>query len=931
LIESLHFSKHAYLSLEYSLLQEISSIAFDCLYKEFQKFKKKHQPIIDQPNGLYLAFCQDLINGGYLNLFKIYPALARLIAVRIGFWVGSSSEFILRLHKDIDSIQTFYFKDQKLGNAYLLLQSVGDQHDGGRSVVIIQFEQGQKIVYKPRNIDIYLAFNNFVAWINNNKEVKTKIITPKVLVKSGYGWVEYVYVPEDDHNKKYSHTFFYNIGFTIGYLYFLNSTDMHYSNVLVKDNKIIPIDLENIVDNPVRNHTLSERNVKVKKSTINSRIEGSVTRIGFLPRWKYDKDNEHNIYSSGFLFPAPNKAAFGKKTVNINLDTMIRLKATDPMPTNDLENIHPSFNLLTNITQGFKFAYNFLLKYRDELSSDTSPLKGFASVTSRSILRPTRMYFLMLKSMQTPIFMSNPIKKSLYLEALRNAALTNLSNKDPYWNINIQEINSMENADIPIFTAKACSTSLYVNKHLQVEKFFQASSLDFIYSTLGKLSKQDLLVQTKLLEQSLIARWAHEKKFNLKVSNKKIKKFKYNYNFDKELLLCINRIGKEVLNLYVPQKSDCAYWNGIIYRPRINRYIQDTLNPGLYDGSTGIVLFLVILDYIHNSNEYSQYIKSSLTGICKQTIHLYKNEDYVLDVGINGLGGILYGMAKIAQLNPDLQTQISIDQIMISIDIQKYISHPSVDIISGIAGLLLGLTYLYKIMPSSDLAVIIEQYAQKIANKSTDTQKGSKAWITINPRKPLTGFSHGVSGIAYALLCAGKVLNNKFFIKIALDGFSYERLVFSKKAHAWPDYRNSQEYYPHAWCHGSAGIGLSRIGAIKLGCTQEEIVDDLNHATENVINNDMNIQSLCCGLAGQIDFLLCDYECRGNEKSLLSAQAKIDNILSHYRIGKSFKLSSNYPNFGKYFNNLFLGNIGIGYAMIRYLYSKKIDSLLLFE
>jgi len=117
-------------------------------------------------------------------LFKIYPALARLIAVRIGFWVGSSSEFILRLHKDIDSIQTFYFKDQKLGDAYLLLQSVGDQHDGGRSVVIIQFEQGQKIVYKPRNIDIYLAFNNFVAWINNNKEVKTKIITPKVLVKS---------------------------------------------------------------------------------------------------------------------------------------------------------------------------------------------------------------------------------------------------------------------------------------------------------------------------------------------------------------------------------------------------------------------------------------------------------------------------------------------------------------------------------------------------------------------------------------------------------------------------------------------------------------------------------------------------------------------------------------------------------------------------
>jgi len=60
---------------------------------------------------------------------------------------------------------------------------------------------------------------------------------------------------------------------------------------LVKDNKIIPIDLENIVDNPVRNHTLSERTVKVKKSTINSRIEGSVTRLGFLPRCKYDKDN----------------------------------------------------------------------------------------------------------------------------------------------------------------------------------------------------------------------------------------------------------------------------------------------------------------------------------------------------------------------------------------------------------------------------------------------------------------------------------------------------------------------------------------------------------------------------------------------------------------------------------------------------------------
>jgi len=142
----------------------------------------------------------------------------------------------------------------------------------------------------------------------------------------------------------------------------------------------------------------------------------------------------------------------------------------------------------------------------------------------------------------------------------------------------------------------------------------------------------------------------------------------------------------------------------------------------------------------------------------------------------------------------------------------------------------------------------------------------------------LLGFSHGAAGVGWALLELHQATGEARFRAAAEGAFDYERHWFDAAHGNWPDLRDpeasgqpadDEPAFMTAWCHGAAGIGLSRLRAWQLAgddaCRREAEVaiattlDNLRGGTEMSQTN----YSLCHGKGGNCETLLYGAELLG--------------------------------------------------------------------
>ena len=104
----------------------------------------------------------------------------------------------------------------------------------------------------------------------------------------------------------------------------------------------------------------------------------------------------------------------------------------------------------------------------------------------------------------------------------------------------------------------------------------------------------------------------------------------------------------------------------------------------------------------------------------------------------------------------------------------------------------------------------------------------------------------------------------------AEGAFAYERSWIDPHDGTWPDHRLSgyRRRRPHqfpspafgTWCHGEAGIALSRLRAAAVLGPQEDLGPALaatRRRLEDALSDDVGDLSLCHGLAGAAEVLLC--------------------------------------------------------------------------
>jgi lantibiotic modifying enzyme len=256
---------------------------------------------------------------------------------------------------------------------------------------------------------------------------------------------------------------------------------------------------------------------------------------------------------------------------------------------------------------------------------------------------------------------------------------------------------------------------------------------------------------------------------------------------------------------------------------------------------------------------------------------------------------------------------------------------------------------------------------------------------------PLTGFSHGASGFAYALLRLDRAAGEGNHVgsggnhvesggnhvesggnhvgsggnhvgiaptgqpqeiaptrAAAEDALAYESALFDPSENNWPDLRGdrtrtdpSAPAFMVAWCHGAAGIGLARIGILEGQSAgrqggrgageQRRDIDAALTATQRALEDSAwAADHLCCGNAGRIEFLLSAGLALHRPDLVARAKAYARQLIANAARLGGFGYTSFTPR-GTIAPGLFEGAAGIGYTLLRLAHPDRLPNVLLWE
>jgi type 2 lantibiotic biosynthesis protein LanM len=940
-------SAEAYQALEYSLLQRLAGLCTKTLDFEFSLVRPFGKNLLNLL-GLkitdeiskthYTQFVHQLLQDGLVSFFQKYPVLGRLVATAVNFWVESTAEFLQRLAQDRRDIQQVFSSTTVLSaqNKVIEIQtSLSDPHQRGRTVILLTFESGLKLVYKPKDLKLEVVFNQFLDWCNQHSQLLDfKII--QVLNRNTYGWVEYVeHQPCKDEAA--AERFYQRAGMLLCILHALRGTDCHCENLIASGEHLVLVDMETLLHHEA-NLIENSPFIQEFEATATQKFWDSVLRVGLLPQWDFSADRRIAYDISGLGSTDPQQAP--RKVLRwqaINTDNMhwryesitLPLEKNVPRLGNSILSAN---DYLTQITTGFEQMYRFLMANKDRLTAPENPLAAMQDQLIRFIFRPTRVYGTILYNVWAPDYLKDGVDYSIELDRLSYAFLV-AQDKPDAWPILSGELRAMEQLDIPLFTANAASNELNVGNNQAIQHYFQQPSYQQVISQLQTLDETDLCRQVAIIQGSFYAKVAQTSS-------------KESEQWDKvELLSLLNSeqlieeawaIATQIETRAIPDSNGSVNWIGLGYELKAERFQLQVLNDSLYDGRCGVALFLAALYQVSGELRFSNLALQTLQSLRQQvqTLNPESGQRTARLIGIGGaagLGSMIYTFVKVSQFLGNEALLQDAQALSDWITPELIAADKQLDIISGASGAMLGLLSLYGVTGQATVLERAIACGQHLLTHQLSYEGAAKAWQSLDER-PLTGFSHGAAGISYALLRLYAVTQNRNYLEAALEGIEYERSVFSNSNANWPDFRGlgqtGQPSFLTQWCHGAAGIGLGRLGSFEIVKTPE-IEREIEIALQTTQRYALQtIDHLCCGNLGRVEVLLVGAQRCSRPDWHQAALQNATNIVAKAKRTGGYQLFSNLPN--SVFNpGFFRGTAGIGYQLLRLAQPEQLPSVLL--
>ncbi|MGN7485618.1 type 2 lanthipeptide synthetase LanM family protein [Priestia megaterium] len=897
--------------LLYHLINQLVRICYRTLILELNVARVSGQLKGDTGEERYKYFEEVLLNDKeYLNsIYTEYPVLIRLMATKCEFWIQNIEELFDRLENDKQLISKTMYDNKPLGDVKNVEMGLSDSHCEGRTVSVLTFTSGFKVVYKPRPLHIDSQFQNFLKWVNANNNESYPHYEMKVINCNSYGWVEFI-KSKPCFNKNEIERFYERIGSQLALLYAMNATDFHYENLIASSEYPVLIDLESLFH---QKYTRSSR-IKTAYEKVSSIVEHSVLSTGMLPSLVVSKNSDNNADLSGL--GEVKEQLYPKKVSGVeekNKDTMqvvrkyVKISGGNNTPTLNNEKINLT-DYIKNIEKGFENTYRWIVNNKESFKMQ---MELFSEIEVRHIPRPTERYGELLNISTHPDFLRDSLDREMLLNKLWIDSIIH-----PELKIILQsEKKDLLDGDIPYFTTKPSKPHLWDSKGNCSLNFFDKDCLSETLDKIKQLSLEDCKEQLNVIRLSMLAVNSEEERHKNRFTPS-IKPLNSNSPNPKEFLDEAIKIGdyllaKSISGINEEEEDLCWIGTNLVGINEVQWRLA-ALGTDLYDGVSGMAMFFGYLASITGEERFKEASKKALVPVRRAL--KYINADYENpDIGaFTGVGSCIYAMQHLSVIleEPELLDEVS---NFLPKLIKMIPKDNSLDIIGGSAGTLIVLLDFYRLTKDKlalDCALLC---GERLIETSERIGEGV-GWRVSVSTEPLAGFAHGVAGIIWSLAELFKETKDERFTELVKKGLIYERSLFIKERKNWAKLTEKDGNVPAAWCHGAPGIVLSRLLLDQSGVKDSLLEEEIELGVETTLQEGFGADhSLCHGDFGNIDIINFASEILDKDEWKVASRNAASITLEEIRkMGWRCGLSRNCETTG-----LMVGLAGIGFGLLQ--------------
>jgi len=460
----------AFVDLQGALLQSLCTVARHTLYLEFSIWRscnllaQVQQTVAGRPNlesrCIYGSFVSNMWTGSLSQLLRKYPVLGRLLAQLSHLWIVSTREFLDRLKNDQVEIARTFSPSIPLGPCARIETNLSDRHNGGRTVLGVEFQNGTGVIYKSKGPQSQQMLDELFEWLKQNTELLPLYVC-EALYRADYYWVEQVR-PVPCQNGGELRRYYHRAGTLACIMYLLGGYDFHADNLIACGEYPVIIDTETILHPELR----------LASEVFTGKLNDSVLRTCMFPRRA--RLQPQKDYNCGL--------AHKETTTRVSSRLMWEFANTDSMrptkrdivnpPSSNLvyfgDRVVPAESGLKDILGGFRETYQVLMKLKDDLFDIKGPLSGMSRLRPRFVFRNTAAYERVLRDAWQPQYLGDGMETSLRFDVLSRALLKHSSNLR-FWPLLISEHTALGLGDIPMFFHSAETGALILGEDNYLE------------------------------------------------------------------------------------------------------------------------------------------------------------------------------------------------------------------------------------------------------------------------------------------------------------------------------------------------------------------------------------------------------------------------------------------------------------------------------
>lgn len=639
-----------------------------------------------------------------LSLLQEYPVLARLLVTFLQNWVQTTCLFLQRLCSDWEDICQTFAAINPSDCVVQINAHAGDRHVDGARVMIVTFRSGEKLVYKPKPLDVDVHFQSLLCWINA-RGFTPPLATLILLNRSSHGWVEFV-PAQACATEAEVRRFFTRQGGYLGLLTVLKGVDFHYENVIASGEHPILIDLETLFHptNMAAPGVIATAYKRINDSVVNTMLLPNIRLISL----------SFDIGGMGDAASESTRTALVME--NVGTDKMqyahkpISGGAANHQPHLNGQPIN-SLAYIDDVLAGFHAMYWLLHDHRDELLQPGGPLDQFVADQTRIVLRNTMTYALLLRQCLQP----QELRDGLYYEKTCDKLWLEVPDQPHLKQLIPYERKDLWQLDIPFFTTQPGSKHVWSSRGDCIPNYLEESGLELAKKRLRDLSAVDYERQVWFVRASFVnsssARELGRKPVLVASSGT-----------HSDPLALANVLGERIAASAF-REGDCTTWVDLYAQE--HKWFLEAGNTSLYSGLPGIALFLAHLGRVTGNGRYTILAKHTINSILGwlENPTLAMKRVLKLIGGFDGWGGIIYTLTHLGILWQDevllFRAESYVAQILSRIQRDAHL-----DILSGSAGSIVCLASLHAHRSSTQVLDAAIQCGNWLLDKAQHSAAG---------------------------------------------------------------------------------------------------------------------------------------------------------------------------------------------------------------